>query len=200
MALGFARINHIHREINLKNKHPLFLQISPKGTVPVLEVTNKRLLIDESYDIVKYALQQRLPENWSSNEILEQKNSQELYQSLINKAIPAIRKIKYTEHKEAVSQLAIKTINEYLETINVLLNNQPFLSQKPSALDLLIFPNLRQLIIHDSDWLKKYQFDNVDKWMNKWVQHPLFKKIFITQPVWEEAQTPIIITHEDNDC
>lgn len=198
MALGFARIDHIHREINLKDKHPLFLQVSPKGTVPVLEIKNKQLVIDESYDIVKYALEQNLPKNWSSNAVLKKKDSQALYQNLCNSAIPAIRKIKYAENTKEICQSTILAINNYLETINALLKSQHYLQQEPSALDILIFPNLRQLMIHDPDWLKRYRFDNVDRWMNTWTQHPLFKKIFITQPVWEESQAPIIINHEEH--
>ena len=36
VALAFAQVDYIHREINLRDKHSEFLKTSPKGTVPVL--------------------------------------------------------------------------------------------------------------------------------------------------------------------
>ena len=53
LALFSAQIEHEHREILLKDKHPTFLKISPKGTVPVL-VTKAGDLIEESMDTVSY--------------------------------------------------------------------------------------------------------------------------------------------------
>ena len=53
LALFTANIAVQLREINLRDKHPTFLQTSPKGTVPVLMLPNNTI-IDESLDIVDY--------------------------------------------------------------------------------------------------------------------------------------------------
>ena len=48
------------REISLKNKPLQFIELSPKGTVPVLEI-NESHVIDESIDIVKWFLSKNDP-------------------------------------------------------------------------------------------------------------------------------------------
>ena len=55
MALYHAKINYEHREILLKNRPKNLYEISPKGTVPVLDLLNGEV-IDESFDIMKWAI------------------------------------------------------------------------------------------------------------------------------------------------
>ncbi len=45
------------REVSLKNKPSSMLDISPKGTVPVLLLDNGKV-IDESLDVIDWALEQ----------------------------------------------------------------------------------------------------------------------------------------------
>ena len=58
MALFLTGIKCELREVNLKNKPLLMLDISPKGTVPVLVLDNGKV-IEQSLDIIKWALGQR---------------------------------------------------------------------------------------------------------------------------------------------
>ena len=62
LALTSAAIPLEHREVLLRDKPLAMLQASPKGTVPVL-VDGPRV-IDESLDIMHWALNQNDPENW----------------------------------------------------------------------------------------------------------------------------------------
>lgn len=57
MALLEDGIDCILREVDLKNKPATMLEISPKGTVPVLLLKTGEV-IDESLDIINYALKQ----------------------------------------------------------------------------------------------------------------------------------------------
>jgi glutathione S-transferase len=63
MAIIYAGIPVEIREVELKNKPEHMLAISPKGTVPVLQLTNGAV-IDESLDIMRWALAQHDPEHW----------------------------------------------------------------------------------------------------------------------------------------
>ena len=56
MAIKLANISCEIREIKLNNKPDHMLEVSPKGTVPVLILENK--IIDESNEIIKWALDQ----------------------------------------------------------------------------------------------------------------------------------------------
>ena len=65
MTLLYASIDLELREVLLKAKPEKMLAISAKGTVPVLELPNAEVL-DESYDIIRWALRQSDPQNWLS--------------------------------------------------------------------------------------------------------------------------------------
>ncbi len=63
MALIASGIACEIREVKLRNKPPEMLIASPKGTVPVL-VLPDGTVIDESIDIMRWALGQNDPEDW----------------------------------------------------------------------------------------------------------------------------------------
>lgn len=65
MALRVAGIEVERREVSLRDKPPELLAASPKGTVPVL-VLPYGTVIDESLDIMQWALAQQDPESWLS--------------------------------------------------------------------------------------------------------------------------------------
>ena len=48
MALKYSEINYIHREIKLSNRPDELYKISPKGTVPVMMISDDKI-IEESY-------------------------------------------------------------------------------------------------------------------------------------------------------
>ncbi|WP_350623958.1 glutathione S-transferase N-terminal domain-containing protein, partial [Pseudoalteromonas sp. 24-MNA-CIBAN-0067] len=62
MGILMAEQHVLLRAIKTKNKPPHLLQISPKGTVPVLLLPNNQV-IDESLDIMLWALKQNDPYN-----------------------------------------------------------------------------------------------------------------------------------------
>ena len=59
MALALGNISVELREISLKNRPGALLNISPKGTVPVLYI-NQNTILEESMDIINGL--KRLPE------------------------------------------------------------------------------------------------------------------------------------------
>ena len=63
MAITYAGIPVDIREVELKSKPEHMLTISPKGTLPVLQLTNGAV-IEESLDIMLWALAQHDPEHW----------------------------------------------------------------------------------------------------------------------------------------
>ena len=63
LALAYAGIAVEIREVALKNKPEQMLAISPKGTVPVLQLPDGRVL-EESLDIMHWALAHHDPEHW----------------------------------------------------------------------------------------------------------------------------------------
>ena len=63
MALSYSKVSVEVKEILLNNRPPELLAVSIKGTVPVLCI-NDTTVIDESLDIMKWALIQNDPNLW----------------------------------------------------------------------------------------------------------------------------------------
>jgi glutathione S-transferase len=63
LALAIGGVKVEHREITLKNKPAEMLAASPKGTVPVLVLPGGEV-IDESLDVMLWALRRNDPEQW----------------------------------------------------------------------------------------------------------------------------------------
>ena len=161
-----------------------------------MDLPNENNILEESYDIVVFALNHHLPNQWENNEILDTEEAKILFKDLNEKAIPAIRRIKYASmQKENTSHDDTVILNRYLQTMNQKLQANTFIMGAPSAVDILIFPNLRQLIIHDDNWLDRYDFNNIKRWMSHWTESDIFKRIFTNQPLWNKDQTPIVINN-----
>ena len=62
MALCYSGIQCELREVVLRDKAPEFLQVSPSGTVPTLVLDHR--VLDESFDIMLWALEQSDPMGW----------------------------------------------------------------------------------------------------------------------------------------
>src|SRR5690554_3869945 len=86
LGIVFAELQVELREIVLKNKPAQMLAISPKGTVPVLELVeadgSKKCVIEESREILQWALEQHDPQGLldvdsvSANALIEQNDNE----------------------------------------------------------------------------------------------------------------------------
>ncbi len=63
LALAVSGTRYELREVRLSDKPPALLSISPKATVPVLQATDGTV-IDDSLEIMRWALQAHDPEGW----------------------------------------------------------------------------------------------------------------------------------------
>jgi glutathione S-transferase len=71
LALLASGLDYEHREVVLRDKPAAMLAASPKGTVPVLVLQNAQVMgevIDQSVDIMLWALRQHDPYHWLDNE------------------------------------------------------------------------------------------------------------------------------------
>lgn len=74
LGLLFAGLQVELREIILKNKPAQMLAISPKGTVPVLQLSDGTV-IEESREVMVWALEQQDPQGLLAAEILHSANA-----------------------------------------------------------------------------------------------------------------------------
>ena len=124
LAIFSAELKHEHREILLKDKPKTFLDLSPKGTVPVVLTENNKL-IEESIDIMKWALRKNDPEKLL--DIENEKNFSMFISKLDNDFKTNLDNYKYL-HKEDTNKLKCRNnACDFLLQLNSQLNNQKWL-------------------------------------------------------------------------
>jgi glutathione S-transferase len=186
MALRYAGIDVEIREISLRDKPQSMLLASPKGTVPVLIKQNGEVL-DQSLDIMKWALNQRDAENWmlmSYPELMLQSDALIAENDGIFKR--ALDQYKYAdrnpefpmEHYRAQGGLFLNQLEEMLSY------HQYLFRDRISQADIAIFPFVRQFRMVDEKWFDASQYQKVNAWLSKLKDSQLFNDIMQKHPVW----------------
>ncbi|OJX09548.1 MAG: hypothetical protein BGO77_05135 [Caedibacter sp. 37-49] len=183
LALYLSKISHGHREIDLKNKPIEMLTMSPKGTVPILIVSND-ILLEESLDIMKWAF--KIPNLDSKDTLLIEENDTRFKYALDRYKYPGRYPVKddLDYQKECI---------EFLRKIENRLS--PFLNgNNISFLDLAIFPFIRQFSMVDSEWFKELPYPHVKMWLSSLTESELFQNVMKKYPLWTLNNDPIIIS------
>ena len=180
------------REIKLQEKPFEFLKLSPKGTVPVL-ITKSGEVLEESLDIIYWALNKNDPHKWLAKGKLENQEIIKLLDDLENKFKPNLDKYKYPSRFSGVDQFFhrdknlcfLKKLDSYLE------NNKSLNCEHLSLLDYAIFPFVRQFRNVDQDWFDKLNFIFLNKWINQIIDSKDFSSIMKKFKKWEPNDVPI---------
>lgn len=181
------------REVVLKDKPAAMLQASPKATVPVLVLPEGRV-IDESRDIMRWALRQSDPHNW-----LCAGDPDQLWQSegLIqeNDAVfkQHLDRYKYFERYPGHSQDYYRQQCEVtLGRLERQLQQSAFLTGEHCRLaDIAIFPFIRQFAHVDRDWFYSAPYPGLQRWLDYHLTSPLFLSVMKKYPRWEEGDAVI---------
>jgi glutathione S-transferase len=185
MALKIAGIKVEIREISLRNKPAHLLQVSPKGTVPVL-VLQDGTVIEQSLAIMQWALQQNDPQGWLQANV-------EMTHALIaqndSHFKQALDGYKYPERNLQKTQIEHRKNGEvFLQMLESKLLVSPFLlGQKPSLADVAIFPFVRQFAAVDNVWflgVDSPPYPKLHDWLNGWVNSTLFKSVMTKNPTY----------------
>ena len=164
MALILASKECELREITLKNKPDEMLQISAKGTVPVLELPNK--VLDESLDIISWAMESH-PESVYVVSTKEKLISESLIQQFDSKFKYHLDRYKYSSRYRANSSEHQEECKNILEILDTKINPSPWIfGEKVSLLDISILPFIRQCKIANPEWFFEQNFKKVIALLN----------------------------------
>ncbi len=175
------------REISLRNRPQSLYDISPKGTVPVLQLPNNRI-IDESLDIMLWAIAEN--DKWIDN-LDEQLN-------LINdndiNFKPWLDKYKYHDrHPNKERNFYQQECAIFLNKYNSMISSQSFLFGESLMLaDAAIFPFIRQCAHVDYKWFSN-EFPDLNQWLDDWKKSTLFLSIMNKYSEWIKGSDPTII-------
>lgn len=184
LAIVTAQITVELREIDLSNKPEALLLVSPKGTVPVLQLQNGDV-IDESIEIMYWALQQHDPEHWLENGEIQQARKLIVWNDGEFKYY--LDRYKYADRYPERCELEYRQQGElFLAELEWRLNQQPFLCGHHFALaDAAILPFIRQFAAVDSVWFEASPYPAVKQWLNRFLSSDLFNKVMAKYIPWK---------------
>lgn len=182
MALKIANVAVEIREVTLREKPAHLLQISPKGTVPVLLLPSGAV-IEQSLDIMFWALQQHDPQGLLAHDLTVLK-CQISQNDTEFKA--ALDRYKYPERYSEKPQLAYRQQGEvFLQTLENQLKVSAYLHGETASLaDIAIFPFVRQFAAVDADWFENSPYPKLRAWLKNWVEGELFLSVMQKMPTY----------------
>jgi glutathione S-transferase len=189
LALYSSNITCELREVVLRDKPDEMLQISPKATVPVLQLIDGTV-IDESRDIMIWALEQNDPYGWSKHtsemKELVKINDFEFKQYL--------DKYKYSRRNPELSKEQHRKNGDFfLKLLNDKLERCKFLAgQHQTIIDLSVFPFIRQFALVDKDYFDRRPYPHLQKWLEWHIESDLFKSIMPKYPQWKPGQETVL--------
>lgn len=191
LGLLFAQLPVELREIVLKNKPPQMLAISPKGTVPVLQLTNGTV-IEESCDIMMWALAQNDPQGLLDTVVLSQANA--LIAQNDNKFKHWLDRYKYADRHPEMTQTEYRQRGEvFLQTLEALLTkNRYLLGDNVTIADIGIMPFVRQFAHVDRDTFYSLPYPKLQQWLQNWLDHPLFLQAMVKFEPWQEEDEMVV--------
>lgn len=201
LAIVLAELKVELREIVLKNKPAQMLAISPKGTVPVLELVetdgSSRRVIEESRDILQWALEQHDPQAVLD---VEPASAQALIEQNDNEFKHWLDRYKYSDRYPELSQLEYRERGEvFLQVLETLLAKHRYLlGDTISSADIGIMPFVRQFAHVDQEVFYQLPYPYLQQWLRDWLQHPAFQQVMVKLPAWQEGD-PLVVFPINSD-
>ena len=178
------------REVKLSDMPPSLLSLSPKATVPVLQLPQGRV-IDESLDIMRWALSIADPDHWLENSHV----SDQLIIESDNEFKPMLDKYKYADRYTESSELEHRQNAEtFLKLLEKRLSSQLYLIDDQIKLaDIAIFPFIRQFVGVEPHWFAQSGYNLVRQWLNRLIESNDFKTVMYKYSVWQEYDSPVYL-------
>ncbi len=185
LAIAYSQVTVELREILLADKPSELIEISPKATVPILQLSNGHIL-DESLDIMFWAITKQsanalhLPQYTNYHQIeLIRENDFDFKQHLDH--------YKYADRYPEHPQIFYRKQGEFFLTkLEKILSNQTFLMGRTlSIIDYAIFPFVRQFAYVDKTWFDQSRYLQLKKWLNNNLEAAIFSQVMQKTPQWK---------------
>ncbi|MFC0205636.1 glutathione S-transferase [Novosphingobium soli] len=187
LALAVSSTRHVLREVKLSAKPPSLLDASPKGTVPVL-VLPDGAVIDQSLDIMRWALAKSDPEGWLPRADGE----------LIARADTGFKhdldRYKYPQRHGADPTVHRALGAEFLRVLERRLEGAEQLDGPARGMtDAAIMPFVRQFAAVEPDWFVAQPLPRVRAWLQGHVGSELFAAVMVRHAPWMPESEPVVV-------
>lgn len=195
MAMLQARRAFRVVDISLRDKPAAMLALSPKGSVPVLQLPGGQVL-DESLDIMRWALtpedrdgcwhRAQSPENLA----LLHSNDGDFKLHLDRYKYPD----RYPGETRSRDELRSEAAAVLLEPLEARLLRECWLGgDAPCATDLAILPFVRQFAGVEPRWFADQSWPAVQAWLDKWLNSQLFETCMLKLPRGRSVPFPALM-------
>lgn len=195
LALRIAGVDYELREVDLKNKPTEMLELSPKGTVPVLHLQNG-VILEESLDVVDWCLDQ-YAEHFQSLDDDQLNEQQRLIDSLQSFFVPHLHRYKYPDrHDLEDGEDTKQPLDTYLGKLERQLEHSdtPYLfGPKFARADLAIFPMIRQMRGVSEAAFEAGPYDRVIAYTHRILDSEVFKDVMFKTEPWSPGQALVLI-------
>lgn len=192
LALCYAAQAVELREIVLRAKPAEMLAISPKGTVPVLQLPDGQV-IEQSLEIMQWALQQHDPLSWLPTDADGQGHVLTLIAQNDGAFKANLDRYKYPNRYPEQDAIFYRDQGEqFLAQLEDRLTLQAYLcSDQISLADVAIFPFIRQFAQVDRAWFDQADYPRVQAWLAEWLDSRLFAHVMQKFSIWQSGTTGV---------
>jgi glutathione S-transferase len=185
IAVGSSGVEVEMREILLKDKPPEFLEASASATVPALQFDDHA--IDESLDIMIWALEQNDPEG-----LLRMPDAG--WELISDNDGPFKLALDHTKYASRYPDLDKETERakaaDFLKQLDTRLEGHPWLFGAHATIaDYAVLPFVRQFANSDRDWFAAQAWPNLDAWLNRFTESEMFARVMTKLPLWREIRS-----------
>ena len=188
MAIAVSGQQCTLREVLLKDKPDAMLAASPKGTVPVL-VLEDGAVIDESLDVMHWALAKDDPEDWLAPLRENEQDALALIEENDGPFKANLDRYKYPNRYDGVDPLEHRAAGlAFLRKLDALLAGRAFLAgDRFTFLDAAIVPFVRQFANTDKAWFDQTDLSHVPQWLDATLASERFTRVMEKYPVWKTS-------------
>ncbi len=181
MALAAAGIPVRLREVLLKDKPPALFAASAKATVPVL-VLGDGTVLEESLEIMEWALEQNDPLHWAVNPIA----SSDWIASCDGEFKYWLDRYKYADrYPEHTAEQYRNSAESFIQRLESTLTMSAWVAgPQPTIADVALFPFVRQFAAVDAAWWQVTPYAMTRRWLDHWVDSDLFTVVMKKYPRW----------------
>ena len=197
LALWVSGQRCVLREVALAQKPEAMLKASPKGTVPVLVTTEG--VIDESLDIMVWALQQNDPQGWLPQAPHDRSAVLQLIQASDTVFKQHLDRYKYPSRFGLPDGLTDRQKGaDFLMDLEQRLNQKTFLNGDRWGLaDAALAPFVRQFAHVDLVWFEAQAWPCLNQWLQSFEDSIAYQTIMHKYKVWYPDQPIVAFPHDD---
>ncbi len=185
LAIAASGVSVALREIALRDKPAAFLADSPSSTVPCL-VTSAGEVIDESLDIMRWALAQHDPEHW-----LDMPAEGDDWIARCDGPFKhALDRVKYaSRYPDTDPALHLGTASAFCAELDGQIEGWVF--ARPTLADMAMLPFLRQFAMVHKPWFDAQPWPHLQDWLGRFLASPELASIMQKYPLWRHGQPEI---------